>query len=110
MADDSTTIGTLKLAVRRFADERQWEPFHSPKNLAMALAAEAGELLEPFLWLECSESRQRMTDAPFRQAVADEMADVAILLMNLSLATGIDLSDAVSSKIVRNAEKYPAPQ
>lgn len=110
MADDSTTIGTLKQAVRRFADDRRWEPFHSPKNLAMALAAEAGELLEPFLWLECTESRQRMTEPAFRQSVADEMADVQILLMNLSLATGIDLSEVVQSKMVRNADKYPAPQ
>lgn len=110
MADDSTTIGALKQAVSRFADERRWEPFHSPKNLAMALAAEAGELLEPFLWLECAESRQRIADPTFRQAVADEMADVQILLMNLSLATGIDLSEAVKSKMVRNAVKYPAPK
>lgn len=108
LADDATTLGTLKQAVRRFADERQWEPFHSPKNLAMALAAEAGELLEPFLWLECGESRQRINEPVFRQSVADEIADVAILLLNLSLATGIDLSDAVTSKMVRNGEKYPA--
>ncbi len=109
MADHSTTIAELKQAVERFAAERRWEPFHSPKNLAMALAVEAAELMEPFLWQECAESRQWAASGEHRAAVADEMADVAILLLNLSVSTGIDLSDAIKAKMVRNAEKYPKP-
>lgn len=109
MSDSSTTIAEIKNAVGQFAAERSWEPFHSPKNLAMALAAEAGELLEPFLWIESAASRDLVNDPSKRQAVADELADVAILLCNLSLATKIDLSDAIRDKMIRNAQKYPVP-
>ena len=109
MPDASTTVAALKEAVRRFADERAWEPFHSPKNLSMALAAEVGELLEHFLWVDSEPSRRVVDDPGKRQSVADELADVAILLLNLSMSTGIDLSDAIESKMVRNAIKYPPP-
>jgi NTP pyrophosphatase (non-canonical NTP hydrolase) len=108
VADATTSIGELKDAVRRFADDRHWEPFHSPKNVAMALAVEAAELMEPFRWLDCEESRQFVTKPEQRQAVADEMADVAILVMNMSLSTGIDISEAVMQKLAKNAVKYPA--
>ena len=94
VADATTTIESVKEAVRRFAAERQWEPYHSPKNVAMALAVEAGELMEPFRWLECDESRRLTDDA--RQAVAEELADVAILALNMSLSMEIDLSEAIT--------------
>ncbi len=107
MADATTTIADLKETVQRFVSERRWEPYHSPKNLAMALAVEAAELMEPFLWLEADESR-RLPDDPARlQAVADELADVAYLLLNLCLSVGVDLSDAFTAKMARNAVKYP---
>ena len=109
MPDDTTTVAALKDAVRRFAAERAWEPYHSPKNLSMALAAEVGELMEHFLWVDSEASRAVVDDPAKRLAVADELADVACLLFNLSLSTGIDLSDAVQSKMIRNAIKYPAP-
>ena len=108
MPDASTTIGSLKDAVRAFADERQWEPFHSPKNISMALACEVGELLEPFRWLTGDESRQACADPATRGAIADELADVACLLFQFSVASGIDISDAVRAKMVKNAVKYPA--
>ena len=110
MTDDATTIAALKEAVRRFAAERDWEPFHNPKDVAMALAVEAAELMEPFLWVSGEESRQIVDDPAKRLAVADEMADVACLLLNMSLSTGIDLSAAIESKMSRNALKYPAPK
>jgi NTP pyrophosphatase (non-canonical NTP hydrolase) len=94
--------------VSRFAAERNWGPYHSPKNLAMALAVETAELMEPFLWLESDESRRLTTDPAKREAVADELADVAILLMNLSLSLDIDLSEAFTAKLAKNALKYPA--
>ena len=108
MPDETTTIATLKDAVRRFAAERDWEPFHSPKNLAMALAIETAELMEHFVWVDSEVSRQVVVDPAQRQAVADELADVACLLLNLSLSTGIDLSDAIAAKMQRNTIKYPA--
>src|SRR5438552_1645664 len=110
VADATTTLGTLKEAVQQFAAERFWQPYHSPKNLAMALAVEAAELMEPFLWLEPEASRHLTADATKREAVADELADVAILLLNLSLSLDIDLSDAIAVKMRKNAVKYPPGQ
>jgi dCTP diphosphatase len=108
MADASTTLAQLKDAVRQFVAERAWEPFHSPKNLVMGLAIEAAELMEPFLWLDLEASRRLTDDPARREAVADELADVANYLLNLSNVLGIDLSDAVRAKLAKNAIKYPA--
>jgi NTP pyrophosphatase (non-canonical NTP hydrolase) len=108
MADTVTTLATLKDAVKRFAAERAWEPFHSPKNLVMGLAAEAAELMEHFLWVDCEASRSVVNDPARLAEVAEEMADVANYLLNLSNVLGIDLSDAIMAKIAKNAVKYPA--
>jgi NTP pyrophosphatase (non-canonical NTP hydrolase) len=110
MADSSTTVAQLREAVQRFAQERAWEPFHSPKNLVMALAVETAELMEHFLWLECDASRKVCEDAGKKQEIADELADVGCLLMNLSNSLGIDLSDAIAAKMIKNALKYPVEQ
>jgi dCTP diphosphatase len=107
MADADTTLATLKDAVRRFAAQRAWEPFHSPKNLVMGLAAEAAELMEHFLWVDCEASRGVLSDPAKLAEVADEMADVANYLLNLSNVLGIDLSDAIMAKIAKNAIKFP---
>ena len=107
MADATTTVEALKAAAGAFASARSWEPFHTPKNLAMALACEVGELLEPFRWLTGDESLAACRDPATRAAVADELADVFNLLMLFSLHSGIDVSDAVTTKLVKNAEKYP---
>jgi NTP pyrophosphatase (non-canonical NTP hydrolase) len=107
MADVSTTLETLKDAVRRFAAERAWEPFHSPKNLSMALAAEAAELMEHFLWVDSEASRAVAGDPARLAAVAEEVADVACLLLNLCNVLGLDLSEAVAAKMAKNAQKYP---
>jgi NTP pyrophosphatase (non-canonical NTP hydrolase) len=107
MTDMTTTLATLKEAVRRFAAERAWEPFHSPKNLVMGLAAEAAELMEHFLWVDCQASEDVVHDPDKLAQVADEMADVAVYLLNLSNRLGIDLSDAIVAKIAKNAIKYP---
>jgi NTP pyrophosphatase (non-canonical NTP hydrolase) len=107
MPDTTTTLATLKEAVRRFAAERDWEQFHSPKNLVMGLAVEAAELMEHFLWIDADASRQVVHDAAELGQVADEMADVACYLLNLSHTLGIDLSEAILAKIEKNARKYP---
>jgi NTP pyrophosphatase (non-canonical NTP hydrolase) len=109
MADDATTVGALKAKAAAFAAARHWEPFHTPKNLAMAIACEVGELLEPFRWLTGDESAALCRDPAARQAVADELADVFNLLMLFSLHTGIDVSEAVTAKVAKNEVKYPAP-
>jgi NTP pyrophosphatase (non-canonical NTP hydrolase) len=107
MSDATTTLDLLKDAVRHFAAERQWEPFHSPKNLAMGLAVEAAELMEHFLWIDAEASRHVIHDPARLAEVADEMADVACYLLNLSNTLGIDLSTAIVAKIAKNAVKYP---
>ena len=107
MADATTTVGALKAAAGAFASARSWEPFHTPKNLAMALACEVGELLEPFRWLTGDESLAACRDPATRAAVADELADVFNLLMLFSLHSGIDVSEAVAQKLVKNERKYP---
>jgi NTP pyrophosphatase (non-canonical NTP hydrolase) len=109
MADATTTLATLKEAMRAFVAERSWEPYHSPKNLVMGLAVETAELMEHFLWLDAEQSRALARDPEQRAAVADELADVACHLLNLSNVLGIDLSDAITAKMARNALKYPAP-
>jgi dCTP diphosphatase len=110
MADATTTIATLREAVRGFNAERHWEPYHSPKNLAMGLACEAAEIMEHFLWLDSDASRQVAQDPARLAAVGEEVADVAVHLLNLTNALGLDLSEAIAKKMVKNAIKYPAPE
>ena len=108
MSDADTSVETLREAMRAFVAERQWEKFHSPKNLAMSLAIEAAELMEHFQWLEPSESRD-IGAAPQKKAeVADELADVLCYALSLANALDIDVSSAVLDKLRRNAIKYPA--
>jgi dCTP diphosphatase len=108
VADEETNVASLKDAVRRFGAERAWEPFHTPKNLVMGLAVETAELMEHFLWLEGAASHEVAKDPAKKQEVADELADVACYVLNLSNVLGIDLSDAIAAKMVKNALKYPA--
>jgi len=97
----------LQTRLREFAEARDWEQFHSPKNLATALAVEAAELLEPFQWMKEEESR-RLQDSPRDYAqVREEIADVLIYLLRLADQLQIDLNAAVEDKLARNAEKYP---
>jgi NTP pyrophosphatase (non-canonical NTP hydrolase) len=100
-------IKSVQERLRSFAQERDWEQFHSPKNLAAALAVEAAELLEPFQWLKEEDSR-RLAELPADYArVKEEVADVMIYLLRLSDVLDIDLASAVEDKIRKNAEKYP---
>jgi dCTP diphosphatase len=110
MPDAATTVAALRQAMQRFVDERDWQQFHSPKNLVMGLAVEAAELMEHFLWIDNAESRLVVNDVAKRGEVADELADVACYLLALSNCLGIDLSEAVQTKLVKNAAKYPAEQ
>ncbi|MGL4421696.1 MAG: nucleotide pyrophosphohydrolase [Gemmataceae bacterium] len=110
MSDSTPTVAALTAQVLRFSAERDWEPFHSPKNLVMALASEVGELVEPFRWLTEEQSRcEILTDPALRQAVMDEVADVASLLLQFCAHTQIDLGAAIAQKLIKNALKYPAP-
>ncbi len=100
-----TDIDSLRHELRTFAAERDWDQFHSPKNLASALAVEAAELLEKFQWLTESQSQQLPPEV--LEEVAQEAADVFLYLIRLSDKLGIDLAAAAKAKIAMNATKYP---
>jgi NTP pyrophosphatase (non-canonical NTP hydrolase) len=95
----------LRDQLREFAAARDWDQFHSPKNLAMALSVEAGELTEVFQWLTEEQSRSLAPEA--RAAAAEEIADVLLYLIRLGDQLGIDLAEAAQAKLVENARKYP---
>lgn len=99
------TLDTLRDRIRTFAQARAWERHHTPKNLAMALAVEAAELLEPFQWLTPEQSLNLNPDQ--HEAVRQEIADVLIYLTRLADLLGIDLLDAAADKMAINACKYP---
>ena len=106
--DAATTLADLKTRILAFVRERDWEQFHSPKNLSMALAAEAGELMEHFLWLDVEASRALMRDdAARRKKIEDELADVFVYAFEFANSSGIDIAAAIESKMQANAQKYP---
>jgi dCTP diphosphatase len=98
-------LQSLTEALRRFAADRDWSQFHSPKNLASALAVESAELLEHFQWL--TEEQSRSLGSAAREAVAQELADVLLYLLQLADALNVDLVEAAQHKLALNAEKYP---
>ncbi len=99
-SDAHTTVSEVRERLNVFNEEREWGQFHRPKDLAMCLAAEAGELLEPFLW-------RGENDELDHQAIASELADVLICAVNLASRLEIDLMDAVDRKIELNGARYP---
>jgi dCTP diphosphatase len=98
-------IQALQASLRTFAAERDWEQFHSPKNLASALSVEAAELLEHFQWLTEDQSRSMPTTK--REAIAEEIADVLLYLLQLADKLDIDPMEAAHKKLQINATKYP---
>jgi dCTP diphosphatase len=104
----TSDMGDLQQELREFAAEREWERFHSPKNLAMALACEAGEVLEHFQWL--SEVESETLSEQVKEAVSEELADVYLYLIRLADRLSINLTSAAHKKIAVNAKKYPIEQ
>lgn len=98
-------LQTLTEQLRDFARRRDWGKYHSPKNIAMALAVEAAELMEPLQWLTEEESRQ--PDAATRAHLADEMADVLLYLLQLADALDVDVLQAAFAKMERNETRFP---
>lgn len=101
--DDSIQVLTREIC--SFRDARDWAQFHNPKEMAVAIAAEAGELLQHFVWQSAAQSEARVLDR--RDELASEMADVAILLFEMADGCGIDLAAAMRRKLARNEERYP---
>lgn len=101
----ATDLEALRERLRQFAAERDWDRFHSPKNLAMALVGEAAEVVEHFQWL--SEAQSAALPADKREAVAEELADVLLYLVRLADKLDVDLAAAALAKIARNEARYP---
>lgn len=103
-------IGVLQQRLIDFANARRWGPYHTPKNLAMALTVEASELAEIFQWLTPEESAEVMSDPDKAFRVRDEIADVLAYLLQLAGACGVDVVQALAEKIERNEERFPVPE
>ncbi len=108
--DQETTVSDLRTLVDEFVRERDWEQFHSPKNLAMALAIEAAELMEHFQWIEVADSRAFAEHPEKLAAAAEEIADVLAYTLAIANSMNVDLSQALHAKMVKNAAKYPADE
>jgi len=105
MSDQETTIHELKKRMAQFVRERDWEQFHSPKNLSMSIAIEAAELMEHFQWLTIEQSKS-LDDAAL-QDIREELADIVIYALSLSNILDVDLARAISDKMEKNIRKYP---
>ena len=102
-------IEQLTTAIREFARERDWERFHTPKNLAMALSVEVVELVELFQWLTPEESGALVETTEGRAAIEDEIADITIYLLRLADGLGVDVYESIKPKVQRIDERFPKP-
>jgi NTP pyrophosphatase (non-canonical NTP hydrolase) len=108
--DEKTTIAELKEAVAAFIAGRDWERFHTSKNLAMSIAIEAAEIMEHFQWGSIEEGQKLMEDADAKAEVGDELADVLIYCLSFANQAGIDVSEVVRKKLARNEERFPVEE
>lgn len=108
MSDATTTLSQLREEVATFVRERDWEQFHTPKNLSMSIAIEAAELMEHFQWLSAAESQE--LDVDKLQAVSEELSDIVIYSLSMANALHLDLAQAIRAKMEKNIRKYPRDQ
>lgn len=108
MNDEKSTIADLKNLLKTFVTDRDWDQFHSPKNLSMSLAIEVAELMEHFQWLTVEASREIVHDPAHRENISDELADCLSYILALANTANIDLAAALQSKMKKNEQKYPA--
>lgn len=109
-SDDVTTVAQLRQEIAAFIRERDWEQFHDPKNLSMAIATEAAELMEHFRWVKSDGAHDLLKDPVQRAAVADEVADVMAFLLSFANTADLDITSTLREKMARNAKKYPADE
>lgn len=107
MEDRVTTVEKIKGKIKEFVKERDWGKFHSPKNLSMSLAIETAEFMEPFQWLTNEQSEAPNLSTTDKKKIQEEIADIAINLLNMCNVLDIDLSKAIGEKLLDNARKYP---
>lgn len=105
--DGTTTIADLRKEVADFVAARDWNGYHTPKNLAMSIAIEAAEIMEHFQWISVAEAAQLARSPATQAEIADELADVLIYCLSFANATGIDVAAAVRAKLARNEHRFP---
>lgn len=105
--DTVTTVSQLKALMADFVAQRDWHPYHDPKNLSASIAIEAAELMEHFQWLRTDELEAVKRDAAALSEISEEVADVLAYLLSFANVMGIDLASALADKMVKNAAKYP---
>ena len=110
MNDHETPIAELRQLVREFVNARDWQQFHSPKNLSMALAIEAAELMEHFQWISMDESRQVKDESAKQAAAGEELADIIAYALALANVLNLDVTETLIRKMQKNETKYPADE
>lgn len=108
--DNDTTIAQLRREIADFLRERDWEQFHDPKNLSMAIATEAAELMEHFRWAKNDDARKMVRNPQALQEISEELADILAFTLSFANAADIDITAALQAKMAKNAQKYPADQ
>jgi NTP pyrophosphatase (non-canonical NTP hydrolase) len=107
MKDQTTTIAELKLKIKKFISDRNWEQYHDPKNLSMSIAIEAAELMENFQWGDRNASVELFSNRKLRENIEDEIADIAIYLLDFCGMNNMDLTEIIERKLHKNRKKYP---
>jgi NTP pyrophosphatase (non-canonical NTP hydrolase) len=102
----SDSIKEMTTRIREFVEAREWQVYHNPKDMAVAIAAEAGELMQHFVWQQPEQLEQRVAD--HREEIASEIADVGILLFEMADLLGMNLGEVMAEKIAYNEQRYPA--
>ena len=105
--DDQTRLIELKRKIQQFCEERDWDQFHDPKELAIGLSTEAAELLEHFRFQSLEQMREKLRDPTSREAISDELADTLFFILRFSQMENIDLSSALDRKLKKSAKNYP---
>ncbi|RIK62982.1 MAG: NTP pyrophosphohydrolase [Planctomycetota bacterium] len=110
MSDKDTSVAELREIMHQFVQERDWNQFHSPKNLSMAIAIEAAELMEHFQWQDVDAARDIRESPEDMRQVREELADIVAYVVSFANALDIDISTALREKMIKNAQKYPAAE
>ena len=105
--DNNVTVKDLKKKIEKFMNDRDWGQYHNPKNLSMSIAIEASELMENFQWVDSNQSLKILKDKDKRVNVEEELADIAIYVIDFCNMNDIDLTEIVEKKLVKNEKKYP---
>ena len=101
------TLDEIKKKIKLFVQARDWEKFHSPKNISMSIAIEAAELMEHFQWLTVEQSKKMLKDKNRREEIEDELADIAIYVLDFCNVSGVNIDKAILRKLEKSSKKYP---